>query len=410
MVSLRGRYSDYMKTSDKINSKNTCIIAPWPFFDTDEIDAAQKVLSSGRVNYWTGDEGRLFEHEFAEYLGAKHAIALSNGTIALETALHALDIGPGDEVIVPCRTFIATASAIVARGAKPVIADIDLASQNITTATIQPHLTQQTKAIVCVHLAGLPCEMDSLLNLAKQNGLYVIEDCAQAIGAEFRGKKVGTFGDIAAFSFCQDKIITTAGEGGMAVTDNAQLWKKMWGYKDHGKNYDLTCNSKHDFEFRWIHENFGTNGRMTEMQAAIRRIQLKKLNGWLARRRKHAAMLDKCFEQIPYIIVTRSLPHLKHAYYKYYAFLLDEVLPASWSRNRIIQTLNSYGVPCFTGGCGEIYREQAFVKAGFSPKNRFPKAKQLSESSLMFLVHPTITDEQMQRMCEVILDVFKAIY
>ena len=269
--------------------------APWPYFARDEIEAARKVLESGKVNYWTGAEGRQFEKEFAEFVGCDYAVAVANGTVALELALYALGIGPGDEVVVPSRTFIASASCAVMRGAKPVVADIDPVSQNITAETIARVLSPRTKAIVAVHLAGWPCDMDPIKKLARDRGLYVIEDCAQAHGATYKGKKVGSLGDVAAFSFCQDKIMTTGGEGGMLTTSNREIWERAWSYKDHGKSYAEVYKKDHPPGFRWLHESFGTNWRLTEMQAAIGRVQLNKLPQWVEKRRINAAVLKRAF-------------------------------------------------------------------------------------------------------------------
>ena len=207
----------------------------WPNFSTKEIEAVSKVMLSGRVNYWTGEECKKFEKEFAIFSNTKFAIALANGTVALDVALKALNIGPGDEVLVTSRTFIATVSSIVNAGAKPIFTDVDQNTQNITIKTIQNALTNKTKAIVCVHLAGWPCDMDPLIEFAKNHDLKIIEDCAQAHGAKYKGRPVGSLGDVGCWSFCQDKIMSTGGEGGMVTTNNEELWSKMWSFKDHGK-------------------------------------------------------------------------------------------------------------------------------------------------------------------------------
>src|SRR3990167_6817030 len=323
--------------------------SPWPFFDEDEIAAVSSVLRSGKVNYWTGEQGNLFEREYADFLGRRYAIALANGTVALELALYAFGIGPGDEVITTSRTFIASASCAVARGATPVVVDVDPVSQNITVETIRAAFTPRTKAIVVVHLAGWPCEMDEIMAFAEERGIKVIEDCAQAHGATYKGRPVGSIGHAAAFSFCQDKIMTTGGEGGLLVTDDEAAWKKAWAYKDHGKSYDAVYNKQHPPGYRWLHESFGTNWRMTEMQAAIGRLQLKKLPDWTARRQRNATILTKGFEVIPGLRVTHPPAHMGHAYYKYYVFIEPEVLQVGWSRDLIMQAVNDAGVPCFSG-------------------------------------------------------------
>ena len=380
----------------------------WPAFEQDEINATIRILQSGKVNYWTGNECKSFEKEFADYFGVKYAIALMNGTVALEGALYALDIGPGDDVIVTCRTFIASASAVVARGARPIMADVDLNSQNITVETIRAVMTPNTKAIICVHLAGWTCDMSAIMKFAKENNLYVIEDCAQSHGAKINGQYTGSFGDISAFSFCQDKIMTTGGEGGMLVTNNEALFKKAWAYKDHGKGYDTVFQKEHMNGYRWLHESFGSNWRMTEMQAAIGRIQLKKLSTWVEKRQFFAAMYDAAFQGIEAFRVLSPACNIYHAYYKYYVFINPEKLKPEWSRERIIQALNERDVPCFMGSCPEIYLEKAFENTDFKPKNRLKNAKKLGETSLMFLLHPTFSEEDIRQMISEVQVMMKA--
>ena len=382
-------------------------ISPWPFFEPDEIDAVTRVLTSGRVNYWTGQEGREFEKEYASCTGRSHAIVLANGSLAIELALCALNIGPGDEVITTARTFIASASSAVMRGAVPVIADVDPISQNITAETVRAVLTPRTKVIICVHLAGWPCDMDSIMELATEKGLFVIEDCAQAHGARYKGQPVGSFGHMAAFSFCQDKIMTTGGEGGMLMMDDETLWKKAWAFKDHGKSWDAVYERDHAPGFRWLHESFGTNWRMTEMQAAIGRVQLRKLDGWVAKRRANAVKLTECFTNLPGLRVTLPGDEIFHSYYKYYAFVRPEMLKEGWDRDRIMNEVMGMGIPCFSGSCSEIYREKAFTNAGYGPVGRLPVARELGETSLMFLVHPTLTKEEIGKTCEIVVNVMK---
>lgn len=369
--------------------------APWPHYDEDEIGAVMGVLRSGQVNYWTGHEGRAFEQEYARALGVRHAVALHNGTVALELALYALGVGPGDEVVVPSRTFIASASAAVMRGATPVIADVDRDSGNLTAETVGAVLSPRTRAIVAVHLAGWPCDMDPLLALARERGLHVIEDCAQAHGALYRGRPVGSLGDLGAFSFCQDKILTTGGEGGLLALNDEALWKKAWAFKDHGKSYDAVYERDHPPGFRWLHESFGTNWRMLEMQAVIGRRQLAKLPLWSARRRENAALLTERFSGLEALRVPVPPPDLTHAYYKYYAYLNSERLRAGWSRDRILAEISALGIPVFSGSCSEIYREKAFTAAGLGPARRLPVSAELGDTSLMFLVHPTLGPRDM---------------
>lgn len=381
--------------------------APWPFFNEDEISSATNVLRSGKVNYWTGEEGRLFEAEFAAHTGCKHAIALTNGTVALELALSVLGIGPGDEVIVTCRTFIASASCVVMRGATPVMADVDATSQNITVKTISAVMTSRTRAIIAVHLAGWPCDMDPIMDLAHQHGLYVIEDCAQAHGATYKGRPVGSLGHVAAFSFCQDKIMTTAGEGGMLTTNDTQLWEKAWAFKDHGKSYDAVYRREHPPGFRWLHESFGTNWRLTEVQSAIGRLQLAKLPEWNLIRSRNVQMLNDALSDIDAVKLTLPPDFIRHAYYKYYLFIRPKMIGSNWNRDQIMAAINAEGVPCFNGSCSEIYLEKAFRDANLQPERYMPVARELGETSLMFLVHPTLNEEDMQDTVNAIRKVMK---
>lgn len=361
-----------------------------------------RVLLSNRVNYWTGDETIKFEKEFAAFCGAAHAIAVSNGTVALDLALRAVGVGPGDEVIVTPRTFIASVSCATLLGAVPVFADVDGDSQNLTAETIRPKLTPKTKAIVCVHLAGWPCEMDGIMALAAEHGVRVIEDCAQATGATYRGRSVGVIGDVGAWSFCQDKIITTGGDGGMITTNDAELWSRMWSFKEHGKSWAATHDSAPADRYRWLHESFGTNGRMVEMQAAIGRIQLSRLPEWIRRRTANAQRLTEVCERHPVVRVPPVRGHVKHAYYKFYAFVRPQRLAAGWTRDRIIDTLRAEGVPCYTGICPEVYLEKAFDNSPGRPAERLPVAKELGETSLMFLVHPSLTESDIDKTCAVL--------
>jgi len=367
-------------------------LPPWPFFAADEIEAVRAVLVSGKANYWTGAEGTSFESEFARYVGARHAVALANGSVALELALHALGIAGGDDVIVPARSFLATASSVVLRGARPVFADVDALSGNITAETVRAALTDRTRAIIVVHLAGWPCDMDPLLALARERGLKVIEDCAQSHGATYRGRVTGSIGHVGAFSFCQDKIMTTGGEGGMLVTDDAQVWERAWSYKDHGKSYDAVFNREHPPGFRWLHESFGTNWRMTEMQAAIGRQQLSKLSAWLAARRRNADLLRSRLQGIASLQVPAPGDEYGHAYYKCYAFLDPAGLAPGWTRERVVEAISAEGIPCISGSCSEMYLEKAFEGTGLVPASRLPVARVLGETSLMFMVHPTMKE------------------
>jgi len=379
--------------------------APWPNFEADEVEAATAPLKSGRVNYWTGTEGREFEKEYAAYTGCRYAVAVANGTLALELALHALGIGPGDEVITTCRTFIASASCIVMRGATPVLVDVNPESQNVTAETVRAAITPRSRAIIAVHLAGWPCDMDAIMSLAQEYDLKVIEDCAQAHGAEYKGRPVGSIGDVGVFSFCQDKILTTGGEGGMLVTNDGDLWQRAWSFKDHGKDYDTVYHKSHPPGFRWLHESFGTNWRLTEMQSAIGRLQLRKLPEWVEVRRRNAHVLIDALRGLPALRIPIPADDIYHSYYKFYAFVRPAMLKNGWDRDRIMNTVCERGVPCYSGSCSEIYLEKAFSVAGYGPVERLPVARELGETSLMFLVHPTLVQTDLETMADVVCEV-----
>ncbi|EKO3932935.1 DegT/DnrJ/EryC1/StrS aminotransferase family protein [Vibrio fluvialis] len=376
--------------------------SPWPSFTQEDADAVGRVLLSNKVNYWTGTECREFEKEFAAWVGSKYAIALGNGTLALDIALKALGVGEGDEVITTSRTFLASASAIVTAGASPVFADVDLNSQNITAETIAEVVTEKTKAVIVVHLAGMPAEMDTIMTLAAERGFYVIEDCAQAHGAKYKGRSVGTIGHIGAWSFCQDKIMTTGGEGGMVTTNDHELWSMMWSYKDHGKSYDAVYNRQHPLGFRWLHESFGTNWRMTELQGVLGRIQLKRMPEWTAKRQYNANRLDQAVSDLSVVRCVEVPDYIEHAEYKHYIFINPEYLKVDWSRDRIIEEINALGVPAYQGSCSEIYLEKAFDNTSWRPEQRLRNAVILGETSLMFLVHPTLTEQEINKSCDVI--------
>ncbi len=381
--------------------------SPWPFFTDEEANSIKNVLLSNKVNYWTGDECRQFEKEFAAWADSQHAVSLANGTLALDIALKALGIGTGDEVIVTSRSYIASVTSIINANAKPVFVDVDPESQNITPQNISSAINKKTKAIICVHLAGWPCEMDEIMSISNANDLFVIEDCAQAHGAKYKGTSVGSIGHIGCWSFCQDKIMSTGGEGGMVTTNDKSLWKKMWEYKDHGKSYEAVYEREHAEGFRWLHESFGTNWRMTEMQGAIGRIQLRRMPEWTKLRNRNADILSEAFFQFVGEHGSLRIPQLKfdqecvHAFYKYYVFVKDEALKECWDRDRIIAEINSEGVPCIHGSCSEIYLEKAFDNTNFRPDKRLPYAKELGETSMVFLVHPTLSEKEMRNMAKI---------
>ncbi|MEW7977985.1 MAG: DegT/DnrJ/EryC1/StrS aminotransferase family protein [Candidatus Sedimenticola endophacoides] len=395
---------------------STHLFSPWPSFTKDEASAIERVLLSNAVNYWTGNECSAFEDEFSTWTGTRHAIAVSNGTVALEIALKALGISVGDEVIVTPRTFFATVASIVNSGAIPIFADVDTESGNITSHTIKTVISKRTRAIICVHLAGQPCDMDPILELCNTFGLMLIEDCAQAHGARYKGHSVGSIGHIGTWSFCQDKIMTTGGEGGMITTNDDFLWRKMWSLKEHGKNWDAVFSKPHPPGFRWLHECFGSNARMTEMQAAIGRIQLRRISTWTSLRQANAKSISNALSPFssddgPIHLPRPSCQEYRsksiycdtctedcaHVYYKLYAFVRPDNLKFGWNRNRIVQEIEAMGVPCFYGSCSEVYLEKAFDATGYRPHKRLPIARLLGETSLMFLVHPTLNKYEIKK-------------
>jgi len=380
--------------------------SPWPSFTQEEADAVSRVVLSNKVNYWTGTEGREFEKEFASWADSEYAIALGNGTLALDIALKALNVGTDDEVITTPRTFLASASSIVTAGAAPVFADVDLNSQAITAESIKAVLTPKTKAVIVVHLAGMPAEMDDIMALSKEHGFYVIEDCAQAHGAKYKGRSVGSIGHVGAWSFCQDKIMTTGGEGGMVTTNSKELWSTMWSYKDHGKSFDAIYNREHPPGFRWLHESFGTNWRMTEMQAVLGRIQLTRMSDWTAKRQAHGVELDKVASEFDCIRLVTVPSYIEHAEYKHYMFIKSEQLSEGWDRDRIVNEIVERGVPCFQGSCSEVYLEKAFDNTPWRPEKRLPNAVELGETSIMFLVHPTLTEAEIAKTTQAMKEVF----
>lgn len=376
--------------------------SPWPSFTSEESNAVQQVVLSNKVNYWTGQECRDFEKEFASWADVPYAVALGNGTLALDVALKALGIGPGDEVVVTPRTFIASISCVVNAGATPVFADVERGTGNISAETIAKVLSPRTRAVICVHLAGMPCDMDPIMALADQHVLKVIEDCAQAHGAHYKGRCVGSIGHVGAWSFCQDKIMSTGGEGGMVTTNDEALWRAMWSFKDHGKSYAAVYEREHAPGFRWLHESFGTNWRMLEMQAVIGRIQLKRMPEWTKLRTRNADAILAACRQFAALRIPPVAEDIVHAHYKCYVYVEPETLADGWSRDRIVEQINALGVPCYQGSCSEVYLEKAFDNTGWRPETRLATAQELGETSLMFLVHPTLTEAEIRQTCDAI--------
>lgn len=377
----------------------------WPCYSDEEAEAIKSTLLSNKVNYWTGQEGRNFEKEFAAWVDTKYAVALANGTLALDSALKAIGIKSGDDVVTTPRTFLASASSIVTAGANPIFADVDLNSQNITAESIEEVLTPNTKAVIVVHLAGMPADMDPIMALSEKFGFYVIEDCAQAHGAKYKNRPVGSIGHVGAWSFCQDKIMTTGGEGGMVTTNSEELWRKMWSHKDHGKSYAAVYERQHPPGFRWLHDDFGTNWRMTEMQAVIGRIQLKYMSEWTRLRQQHAKEIDNTITKFNCVRAVEVPDDCNHAEYKHYFFIKPEGLRDGWTRDKIVSETVKQGVPCYQGSCSEVYLEKAFDGTKWRPLNRLKNAKELGETSIMLLVHPTLTEKELTKTCNVLSQV-----
>ena len=375
---------------------------PWPHYEEEEIIAAQEVITSGKVNYWTGTKGRNFEKEFANWCGTNYAVALANGSVSLTAAYKALDLKEGDEIITTPRTFIATASSAAILGIKPVFADVDRNSGNISADTIEKLINPKTKAISVVHLGGWPADMKAICDLSSEYGLLVVEDCAQAHGASIDGKKVGSFGDIASWSFCNDKIMSTLGEGGMVTTNSENLYEFVWSFKDHGKDFKLVNKNENLPGYKWLHADFGTNFRLTEIQSAIGSIQLKKLSKWHKIRKRNAKILYETLKGINYLRIPMPETNYDHAWYKFYCYLNQNHFRSGWGRTRIVQEINKRGYPAFHGGCSEVYLEKCFKNSDFDNKNYLINARELGETSLMFLVHPTINEEIMTDYSETI--------
>lgn len=373
----------------------------WPHYEDDEIEAVATVLRSGRVNQWTGGEVFEFEKALTERFGGGRGIALANGSLALELPLRAFGIGPGDEVIVTPRTFVASASCVRLVGATPVFAEVDADSGNITAQSIEAVIGERTRAIIPVHLAGWPCDMPAIMDVARRHGLRVIEDCAQAHGATIGGRTVGSFGDAAAFSFCQDKIISTGGEGGFTSFRDEGEWEWAWSFKDHGKNWSKVKSPPAASGFRWLHDSVGTNWRLTGIQAAIGLRQLEKLPGWHADRCRNARIWAEALGGVRGLRVPLPDARFEHAFYKLYAYV-DLREGAAALRDEILVRAGKAGLRLFSGSCSEVYLEHAFDDL---PRPDLPIAKALGEASLMVEVHPTLCPDLLERRARLLAEI-----
>ena len=377
-------------------------LPPWPQYEPDEIEAAVSVLRSGLVNAWTGSDCADFEAAFARKFDVSHGLTLANGSLALEAALIACGIGEGDDVLVTPRSFMASVSCVMLRQARPVFADVDRDSQNLTAETLEAARTPRTRAAIVVHLAGWPCDMPAIMTWANEHGIKIIEDGSQAHGASIGGQSVGSFGHASAFSFCQDKIMSTGGDGGMMVTNDEAMWKRAWSAREHGKSWDTVHRDDHPPGFRWVVESLGSNWRMTGPQAAIGLRQLEKLDNWCLKRKQHTELLRRRLDGLSVVRFPWPGDDIDHACYRAYCFVETDHLADGWSRDRIMHEINQAGWPCQVGGCPEIYREKLITDAGLAPAERLPVAQELGETGLAFLVHHTIDDQTMQMAVDAI--------
>jgi dTDP-4-amino-4,6-dideoxygalactose transaminase len=375
----------------------------WPFYAEDEIEAVAAVLRSGRVNQWTGGEVFAFQDALARTFGGRHCIALANGSLALELPLRAFGIGPGDEVVVTPRTFVASATCVMLLGATPVFADIDPDSGNITAASIEAVLTERTKAIIPVHLGGWPCDMPAIMELAERRGLLVIEDCAQSHGAEIDGRPAGSFGHATALSFCQDKIISTGGEGGATLFKDEAAWDQAWSFKDHGKNRRKVEAPPAGPGFRWLHDSVGTNWRLTGPQAAIGLKQLEKLGDWHCARTRNAGIWARALADVPGLRVPLPGPRFRHAYYRFNFYLRPG---AEEARAELLARAGEAGLRLFTGSCSEVYLEQAFSDL---PRPDLPNARAMTRSSLAVEIHPTLRPERLALRAEALAGLIRSV-
>ena len=386
----------------------------YPTFNSLVIKKVEKVLRSGRVNYWTGNQCKKFEKEFSNYLGNKYSVAVSNGSVALEIALKALNLNKDDEIIVTPRSFVISASCVLNLGLKPIFSDVD-DNGNLSIEGIKKVFNKNTKVIIAVHLNGLVCDLDPILKFVKKRNIFLIEDCSQAHGAVYKDKKAGSFGDISTWSFCQDKIISTGGEGGMISTNKKKLWLKIWSLKEHGKNYNDVFFKKHKLGFKWLHSDLGSNHRMTEMQAAIGRDQLKFLDKQIKKRNLLANiylnLLREFYEKkniletpdfkcqtCPFKTQIKRCNKCLHSFYRLNLFINKKFI----NRNKLLYQLNKLKINCGVGSCPEIFKEKIFKKLKIYPKYKLLNAKLLGETSLTFPINPNKKIAQIKKEVKII--------
>ncbi len=385
----------------------------WPSFEETTIQKAMEPLRSGRVNYWTGELGVRFEEEWAKWNGARYAITTTNGTSALHTAVAALEIGPGDEVICPSYSFIASSFCVLQAGALPVFADVD-ETHTLDPKGIEGLINERTRAIIVVHLYGIVANMDPIMAIARKYNLFVIEDCAQCFGGLYKGKKVGTIGDVGCFSFCQSKHFTTGGEGGAIITDNEELHWQCKSFRDHG--YDVKERLRLlelEAKLTYIHNRVGFNYRMTEMQSAIGLCELARLDSWnLPNRRRNGRFLITALKDHPLVLYPPlDTPERENAFW-WAPFVLDAdrlKVPVK----QFVAALEAEGVPVYGVQWPEMYREKAYVEKNGFGRLKYPfcdpnareidyttfncqKANWLAQRTISFFTHPVYTQEHME--------------
>ena len=375
----------------------------WPSYSKKEAKLVSEIIASNKVNYLFGNKGKEFEEKFSHFTGSKYSLAVANGTLALDLCLRSIELKRNDEVIVTSRSFVASASCISALGAIPVFADVDVNSQNISISDIKKLTSKKTKAIICVHFAGFPCEMQKILKFAKGKNIFVIEDCAQAHGGFINGKSVGTFGHISAWSFCNDKILSTGGEGGMITTNSKKLFKFVESFNNHGKNFSKfgALQNKKISNFPFIHDSIGLNYRLTEMQSAIGIYQLEKLSNWQKLRNRNAEIYINALKKLDLIITPEVPKNVQHAWYKLYLIINTPFLKKGSSRTKIIEEINKNGIFCSFGSCGSIYREKAFKNLNYK-KSNCKNAYFLERNSILLEINPNIPKKIIEKRAKII--------
>jgi len=390
----------------------------WPSFSQKAIESVSEPLKSGKVNYWTGELGTKFEKEWAKWNGVKYCITTTNGTSALHTAVASLGIGPGDEVICPSYSFIASSFCILQAGALPVFADVDKKSHTIDPNDIEDKITDKTRAIIVVHLYGIVADMESIMEIARKHNLFVIEDCAQCFGGIYKGKKVGTIGDVGCFSFCQSKHFTTGGEGGAVITNNEDLYWECMSFRDHG--YDVKERLRlleMEKKLMYIHRRVGFNYRMTEIQSLIGLCELERFDSWnLPNRRRNGKYLIEKLKNHPLVLYPPLDTEERQNAFWWAPFVLDTD-KLKVPLKQFISAMEAEGVPVYGVQWPEMYKERAYVEKNGFGRLKYPfndpnarkidyskveckKAKWLSERTMSFFTHPVYEIKHMEKYVE----------